>query len=168
MDAKSDRKYHLLIRNRFENGGSLSIMKEIDRSASDYKDLLAIGRQFAEMGYQVQVLCNIHYKNPDYIKFFGLLANTKYYRKCPDLRINDRMYEYESFIETWNKRKLSRMISHGARQSPYIIIKNTGGCSDRFIIKSIFDRLKDKSFNHDIKEVWIYEKGGIRLIYKKR
>ena len=59
------------------------------------------------------------------------------------------------------------MISHGAKQSPYIIINNTKGCSDRFILRNIYERLSDKKFGYDIKEVWLYEKGKIRLLFKK-
>ncbi len=167
-NEKSERRYHFRVRNRFDNGGSLSIMNGLDRYAGDYNDILAIGRRFAEMGHEVQVLCNIHYKNQDYDKYFGLLKGTKYYKKCPDLRVDNKMYEYEGFVGSWNKRKLNRMISHGTKQSPFIIIRNTRGCSDRFIISCIFNRIKDKSFKHDIKEVWVYEKGHIRPVYKKR
>lgn len=59
------------------------------------------------------------------------------------------------------------MISHGAKQSPFLIIDNKG-CSDRYIIKSIHDRLRDKTFSREINEVWVYEKGKIRLVYKKQ
>lgn len=170
MDAtpKKEPSYHLRVSNKFENGGLLSVMVGLDRKASDYKDVLAIARSFAEAGEVVQMLGNIHYKNPDYEKYFGLLIGTEYYRKCPDMRVGDKMYEYEGFVGAWSKDKLSRMLTHGARQSPYIIIKNTKGCSDRFIIKCIHDRIKDKSFKHEIREVWVYEKGKNRLVYKKR
>lgn len=165
---RKEPSYHLRVRNKFENGGLLAVMVGLNRTASDYSDLLAIGRWFAEHGGNVQILGSIHFKNPDYQKYFGLLVGTEYYRKCPDFRINDKMYEYEGFVGSWTKDKLGRMLSHGAVQSPYIIIKNTKGCSDRFIIKCIHDRIKDKTFKHEIKEVWAYEKGKCRLIYKKR
>lgn len=165
-NEKPERRYHLQVRNRFDNGGSLSIMNGLDRYASDYNDIVAIGRRFAEMGHEVQVLSNIHYKNQDYDKYFGLLKGTKYYKKCPDLRVDNKMYEYEGFVGSWNKRKLSRMISHGAKQSPFIIIKNTKGCSDRFILRRIRERLNDPNYHHAIKEVWVYEKGKIRLLFE--
>lgn len=144
------------------------VMSGLDKSTSDYNDIMVIARKFAELGNVVQVLGTIHFKHPDYCKLFAPLVGTEYYKKCPDLKIGDKLFEYEGFIGVWSKRKLSRMLSHGAKQSPYIIIKNTKGCSDRFILKCIHDRVKDKSFNHSILEVWVYEKGNVRLVYKKR
>ena len=167
MDAKPRLETHhrLRTRNKFDNGGILLVMDGLDKEASDYNDIMAIGRWFAQSGHVVQVLGIIHYKNPDYNKYFCPLLGTEYYKKCPDLRIGDKLYEYEGFIGAWNKKKLSRMLSHGAKQSPYIIIKNTKGCSDRFILRSIKDRLNDKNFHHVFKEVWLYEKGNVRLLY---
>ena len=48
-NEKPERRYHLRVRNRFDNGGSLSIMNGLDRYAS------------------------------------------------PDLRVDNKMYEYEGF-----------------------------------------------------------------------
>lgn len=170
MDAKPriESQHHLQIRNRFENGGVLFVMDGLDKDSSDYNDIMVIGRRFAELGNMVQVLGNIHFKNLDYDEYFGLLVGTEYYKKCPDLRVDDKFYEYEGFVGAWNKKKLSRMLSHGAKQSSHIIIKNTKGCSDRFILKCVHDRLKDKAFHHNIEEVWAYEKGDLRIVYKKR
>lgn len=167
MDGKPriELQHHLRTRNKFENGGLLSVMDGLDKCASDYNDIIAIGRKFAEFGNVVQVLGKIHFKHSDYIKYFAPLVGTEYYKKCPDLKIGDKLYEYEGFIGAWSKRKLSRMLSHGAKQSPYLIIKNTRGCSDRFILRSIKDRLCDKNYHHDIKEVWLYEKGDVRRLY---
>ena len=144
------------------------VMDGLDKDASDYNDIMAIGRKFAELGDIVQVLGKIHFKNPDYDKYFSSLIGTEYYKKCPDLKIGDKYYEYEGFVGSWSKRKLSRMLSHGAKQSSCLIIKNTKGCSDRFILKCVHDRIKDKSYHHCIEEVWVYEKGKVRLVYKKR
>ena len=168
MDAKPriEQRYRIRIRNKFESGGVLYVMDGLDKDASDYNDIMAIGRRFAELGNMVQVLGNIHFKNQDYKKFFGLLIGSEYYKKCPDLRIGDKLFEYEGFFGSWSKRKLSRMLSHGAKQSPFLIIKNTRGCSDRFILRSIKDRLCDKNYHHEVKEVWLYEKGQVRLLYK--
>lgn len=167
MEAKpnTERAYHLLMKKRFENGGILLEMSGLNKKASDYNDIMMIGRRFAEFGNVVQVLGTIHYKNSYYQKYFGPLEGTEYFRKCPDLRIGDKFYEYEGFVGSWSKKKLSRMLSHGALQSPYLIIKNTKGCSDRFILRSIGDRLNDRNFHHDIREVWLYEKGLVRLLY---
>jgi hypothetical protein len=168
MNVKSKIKQtrQLHVRKRFENGGMLLVMNGLNKESSDYNDIMVIGRWFAEMGNNVHVLRTIHYKNPDYQKYFGPLVGSEYFRKCPDLKIGEKYFEYEGFVGTWSKKKLSRMLSHGAKQSPYLIIKNTKGCSDRFILRSIGDRLNDRNFHHSIKEVWVFEKGAVRLLYK--
>jgi len=55
--------------------------------------------------------------------------------------------------------------SFAASQSSRIIIDNSAGSSDAFILKSIINRLKDENFKYDIEEVWVYEKGKVRRIY---
>jgi hypothetical protein len=39
------------------------------------------------------------------------------------------------------------------------------GCSDRFILKNIYCRLNK---NANIQEVWTYEKGKVRLLFKNK
>lgn len=56
------------------------------------------------------------------------------------------------------------MLSHGMGQSPRIIINNTKGCGDRYIRKMIKARC---NVNGQIDEVWLYEKGNVRLFYKE-
>ena len=53
------------------------------------------------------------------------------------------------------------MLSHGMEQSPYIVINNIKGCSDRFICKNIIART---NVNTDIQEVWGYEKGSKTIL----
>ena len=55
------------------------------------------------------------------------------------------------------------MFTHGLKQSDRIIINNTKGCSDRYLRRQIQDRL---NINMSIVEVWVYEKGRVRLIFK--
>ena len=55
------------------------------------------------------------------------------------------------------------MLSNGLLQSDRIIINNTKGGSDRIIRKLIKAR-EHKIAN--ILEVWLYEKGKLRLFYK--
>ncbi|MDR0680420.1 MAG: hypothetical protein LBG15_01005, partial [Dysgonamonadaceae bacterium] len=93
---------------------------------------------------------------------------TGYERKCPDLIINGKYYEYESYTPPFKKEKISHMIKKGLRQASRIIIDNNKGCSDRYILNSIYNRLRDKNFKNNIDEVWLYEKGRVRLIYKKK
>ena len=51
----------------------------------------------------------------------------------------------------------------GLKQSDRLIINNTKGCSDRYLRRQIADRL---NINMAIAEVWVYEKGKKRLIFK--
>jgi hypothetical protein len=71
-------------------------------------------------------------------------------------------------MKPFKKRKMANMISHGAKQSSRIIINNNKGCSSRYILENIHNRIKDKNFKNNIDEVWLYEKGKVRLIYKKK
>ena len=60
------------------------------------------------------------------------------------------------------------MIKKGSIQSSRIIINNNKGASDRYIRRNIFERLQEKNFKREIDEVWLYEKGKLRLLYKKQ
>jgi len=77
-------------------------------------------------------------------------------------------YEFENYTPPFRKKKISHMISQGTRQSSRIIINNNKGASDRYIIRNIYDRLADKNFIYDIEELWVYEKGSLRLLFKKQ
>ena len=77
-------------------------------------------------------------------------------------------YEYESFNPPFKKGKISNMISNGSKQSSRIIINNNKGATDGYILRNILRRLNDRNFNRDINEVWLYEKGKIRLLYKRQ
>ena len=152
-----------VLSREYDKGGQVLLMKGLDKSKPDYRDLLVIADCFARLGKKVLVLNSLHYKDPMYHYVFGNLIGTRYYRKCPDLLVDDTFYEYESYNRPWNKKKIQRMISNGLRQSSYIIIDNNKGAVDRHIKKLIQARL---NLNAPIDEVWIYEKGTIRPIYK--
>ena len=147
-----------------KNSGSVQVMDGTDRKASDYRALQSIGRSFAESGSTVQITKAVHYKDELYKDVFGGLKGTKYERKCPDLIVDGRYYEYEGYTGQWSKRKLKNMLSHGLKQSDRIIINNNKGGNDRLIRKMIQARLH---INADIKEIWLYEKGKLRLFYSE-
>lgn len=161
-------KPHFSFYKQYINGGSVQIMDGTDRKASDYRALQSIGRSFAKSGSTVQITRAVHYKDELYDDVFGGLWGTKYERKCPDLIVDGKYYEYEGYTGQWSKRKLKNMISHGLKQSDRIIINNNKGCSDRYIIQCIKSRILDKSFNYDIKEVWVYEKGKVRRLWVEK
>jgi len=110
----------------------------------------------------------VHFKSDEYKEIYKPLIGTIYERKCPDLLIDGLFYEYESYIPPFNKRKTANMMSQGVKQSSRIIINNNKGASDRFIRRSIYDRFADKNFKYDIEELWLYEKGKLRLLFKKQ
>ncbi|OFP41090.1 hypothetical protein HMPREF2992_03685 [Prevotella sp. HMSC069G02] len=163
IDAKLPDNKGFILKNKYKNGGTLSIHELVDRKKSDYHDIVAVAQSFAKAGHKAEITPSVHFKSEEYKQIYGSLIGTKYERKCPDFRVDGIFYEYESFVRPWNKKKVGRMLSHGMEQSPYIVINNTKGCSDRFIRKNIIART---NINADIQEVWVYEKGKIRPFFK--
>ncbi|MDR2765379.1 MAG: hypothetical protein LBB90_10180 [Tannerella sp.] len=159
-----DTKQLFSLYKTFTGGGKVEIMNGYTPK-SDHKDLLTIARYFAQKGDKVQITTDIHFKDEIYRDVFGRLEGTPYERKCPDLIINGKYYEYESFMKPFKKRKMANMISHGTKQSSRIIINNNKGVVDRYIHRNILERLKDKNFKYDIDEVWLYEKGKVKRIF---
>lgn len=142
-------------------------MSGLNKNVPDFGDLVSIACSFAKKGCNVKVLASTHYKDPRYRIVFGGLIGTAYYRKCPDLLIDNEFYEYESYERPFKSSKISHMIKRGAQQASRIIIDNNKGASDRFIVNTILKRLNDKCFKGEITELYVYEKGGIRQLYKK-
>jgi len=151
------------IAKAFKGGGYVKIMLGIDKTKPDYKPILTLASLFAKEGKKVKILTSCHFKSQEYKTVFGALMGTKYERKCPDLLIDGVFYEYEGFEKPWNIKKVSRMFTHGLKQSDRLIIDNTRGCSDRYLRRQIKDRL---NISMSIAEVWVYEKGKKRLVFK--
>ena len=149
----------------FKNGGVYKEHIDIDKTQSDYILVKNVGIEFARLGKEVRATPAVHFKSPEYAKIYGILEGTKYYRKCPDLLVDDKFYEVETYIPPFSKNKIRNMLKKGLLQSSKIIINNTKGASDRYIKKLIYDRI-DKG--QTIIEVWLYVKGKIRLLYKKQ
>jgi hypothetical protein len=110
-------------------------------------------------------LPKVHIKNPLYTIIYGELIGTMYERKCPDLKINGIFYEVEGYTGIFNKGKIKNMLSNGLKQSPRVIIDNTNGTNEGFILRSIYSRIAGRS---TITEVWVYEQGHLRVIYEKQ
>ena len=146
------------------NGGYVAEHVAVDKTKADYRTIRTIAIRFAEMGKAVYIPPVVHHKSEDYRRIFGRLMGTKYERKCPDLIVDEVFYEYEDFTKPWKKRKIRNMLTHGLIQSSKLILDNNKGCSDRYIRNAVI-----RKYNLDnacITEVWIYEKGNIRLFYK--
>lgn len=149
-----------------KKGGKLYIHSNVEKSKSDYKDMKRICLQLAKMGHKVRMTPRLHYRSEEYKRIYASLLGTKYERKCPDFSVDGVFYEYEGFTRPWNKKKVRNMLSHGLQQSSRVVINNTKGCSDRFIRKAIMARIHLPA--QEVNEVWVYEKGNVRLFYKER
>ena len=147
----------------FKNGGVYKEHISVDKSKFDYKIVKNTGIGFARLGKNVTATPVLHYKSAEYAQIYGALENTKYYRKSPDLLVDGKFYEVESFTPPFKKDKINGMLRRGIKQSPYIVLNNSKGAADRYIKKMIYDHI---NVNNDIKEVWLYEKGNLRLLYK--
>ncbi len=153
-----------ILKSEYKNGGKLYIHPNADKDKVDYHPIINIGKHFAKQGEVVRITPRVHIKSPEYRWIYGKLIGTKYEGKCPDLQVGEKFYEFEGFVKPWSKKKVGRMLSHGLQQSSYLIVDNTKGCSDRFIRKMLKARLN--THPNAIKELWIYEKGCVRLFYK--
>ena len=136
--------------------------------------LLTAGTKLAKKGNEVKILADLYYDkcgindSTAYKSVYRKLIGTVYEGKKPDFLINNVFYEFESYEPPYNKGKISNMLHSGLQQSSRVIINNTKGATDRWIKRNIYKRLTDPKFNFDIDEVWVYEKGEIRLLYKKQ
>ena len=161
---ESDMENGFIRIKTFLNGGYVAEHEAVDRSKKDYGPIRSIAYRFAEMGKKVSILPVMHHKSEGYRNIFGRLTGTKYERKCPDLIVDEVFYEYEGYRRPWNRRKIKNMLAHGVMQSSFLIIDNTKGGADR-LIRGAISR-KNKIDPAALNEVWIYEKGHIRLFFR--
>ena len=61
------------------------------------------------------------------------------------------------------KRALKNMLNHGLKQSNRLIIDRPE-LTDRYILRNIQARIKE---GQDIIELWLIDKGEVKLLYKK-
>ena len=90
----------------FAGGGTISIMRGVDKRKPDFKIISNLATLFAKDGHEVWILANVHFKSIEYEVVFGKLIGTKYERKCPDLMIDGELYEYEGYVNHGISRKL--------------------------------------------------------------
>lgn len=152
------------LQTKYKNGGELWAYPQVDKKKPDYKAIRTMCESFAKKGNVVEITPSVHRKSNEYASIYSSLIGTKHEGKCPDFSVNGVFYEFEGFVKPWNKKKVGRMLSHGLAQSPYVVIDNNKGCSDRFIRKAVMARAKLQG--QDVREVWIYEKGKIRLFFQ--
>lgn len=90
----------------FKNGGRVEVQELVNRKASDYNDIFNICAQFAREGNTSKILPPVHFKSEEYKTLFGALEGTIYDRKCPDFKVGNKFFEYETFQPPFKKRKI--------------------------------------------------------------
>ena len=153
-------------RTEIPNGkGVIKINELVDRKSSDYQKLYQIAEHFSKDGATVELTPKM--SRPAqflYDCIYGDLKGTKFYGKCPDMRINGVWYEHEGIVTGWGKHAFSNMLNRGLKQSNHLVIDDCG-LTDRWMKKSLYNRIQQ---GQDIKEVWVRAVDGIRLLYKKQ
>lgn len=163
---KNSGNNDFILYEQFSGKGSVYLMSGLDKTNSDYNDLLSIACLFAKKGITAKVLSPIHFKDPKYHEVFGTLIGTEYYRKCPDLQIDGVYYEYESYERPFEMEKIERMISRGAKQSGDIVIDIRESSATKRAVNNKIQRLKrQKSFHSAINSVWIYDGETVEVVY---
>ena len=102
----------------------------------------AIANCLADRGHEVKVLHAVHYKDPLYRKVYGELIGTRYYRKCPDLQVDDIFVEYESYKSEQPKNAFRNMLHNGLAQSDNIIIRQCN-LTDNYMNQQIRGQLQN-------------------------
>ena len=145
--------------------GTIEISNLVNRDDSDFPRLMQVARHFAKEG--AAVLLSPKMTRParfDYDCVYGSLKGTRFYGKCPDLKIGDFWYEHEGFVTDNPMRAFRNMVGHGLKQSNRIIIDRPG-LDERYMRRSIMGRV---ARGEDVEEVWLRETDGtLTLLYKK-
>lgn len=149
----------------FGNGGRVSAHQHVNSEDSDYDKLMEVATFFAKtFGEDVKLTPKMS-RPPKFVyqNIYSDLMGTVYEGKCPDLLVGNKWYEHEGFTTDKAKRAFSNMLNHGLKQSSRIIIDKPN-LTDAYMKRNINQRIKEGQI---INEIWIREKSGIRLFYKK-
>ena len=152
----------------------VEVYSTVDRTASDYQNVLACCVYFAQQGAKVIITPGFVVDtigNPLYEQIYATLKGTPYWGRCPDFCVDGVWYEHEGFDTTKDladpkKRKLtySNMLNRGIKQSDRIIVEDCE-VGHRYARRSIFNRIH---YEHQhITEVYIRTDAGFELLYKK-
>ena len=146
---------------QYPSGGKIWLMLGLEQCGSDYDDILAIANCLAYRGHEVRVLHAVHYKDPLYRKVFGELIGTRYYRKCPDLLVDNTFVEYESYKSDQPKNAFRNMLHNGLAQSDNIIIRQCN-LTDRYMYQQVRGQFQT---GRSVSNVWIFDGKRVRLLY---
>lgn len=145
--------------------GTLAIHEDLNNKANDYKNVKESAEFFAKQGNDVQMNPKFDgiFKNPDYEKIYGGLKGTKYWGKCPDIKVGDLFYEHEGFETKNAKKAFKNMLNRGLKQSDKVVIEDCG-LTDKYMLRNIGTRIFIEK--QDIAEVWVKKGNELRLLYK--
>ena len=144
--------------------GVIRINRLVNKNDSDYNKLYQIAEFFAKGGSVVELTPKM--TRPSKFRYecvYGDLIGTKYEGKCPDLKINGHWYEHEGFTSSNPKNAFRNMLNDGLKQSDSLIIDRPN-LTDAYMKRVIKQRIMN---GHAIKEIWIKEDSGIKILYKK-
>lgn len=91
--------------------------------ANDLNDLRVIAKHFADSGEKVYIMPKITHFDNDLYK---CLFRGAYSKKCPDLLVGEKYFEYESYVVLKEKETLSKMVKNGLYQASNIIVDLRG------------------------------------------
>ena len=158
----------------YPNGGKIEIYRQVDKAASDYKNVLACCEIFALQEAAHTVIMprlGETIGNPIYEKIFASLEGSQFWGRCPDFQVNGVWYEHEGFdpakdLTDWEKRAdtFSKMMTRGVKQSDRIILED---ClvGRNYARRNIFRRIHFEK--QHISEVYIRVCSSFELVYKK-
>lgn len=144
---------------KYDNGGEIKQHELVDPKGHDYKRVKQVAEFFAKQGAKTEILPKYHNtkNNTQYDEIYSELKGTKFYGKCPDIKIDGKYYEHEGFETENAKNAFKNMLNHGLKQSNNIIIDEPE-LTENYMKRNINTRvIKDKQ---DIKEVWVLRKNG--------
>lgn len=148
----------------YENGGRVHVHKLVSDKDSDYKKLVDVADFFAKQGKEVRLTPKKQRTATfNYDSIYGSLKGTKYYGKCPDLRVGDLWYEHEGFVSKKAKNAFRNMLNDGLKQSDRLIIDKPK-LEDAYMKRIIRQRVSD---GQHIREVWLKDGREITLLFKK-
>lgn len=148
----------------YENGGEILVNALVNKSDSDYNDLIDTAHYFARNGAKVELMPKMSRPAKfEYDCVYGSFKGTKFYDKCPDFRINGKWFEEEGFISANPKKAFRNMLNDGLKQSNRLIISQPD-LTDAYMKRVIVQRVKD---GQNIKEIYVKNGKEFRLIYKK-
>ena len=158
---------------QYSNGGKIDVYTLVEKTASDFENIIACCKYFAEQGAHAIIYPRFvdTIGNPMYEKMFASLIGTQYWGKCPDFTINGMWYEHEGYdtkkdLSDPQKRAdtFSWMMRRGVKQSDRIIVEDCK-VGRRWAKKVIYNRVHFEKQN--IKTVYIRTSDGLELLYKK-